>query len=83
MEFTLEALIPLLAFLVYIILNWNVVKNRFIILVLTASGSLLWSVGYLIHSDNNSWLTGLGFMFFSLGVFIDSAIRFKNALYGK
>lgn len=83
MEFDLKALIPILAFLVYIILNWNVVKNRFIILILTASGALLWTSGYLFNSDNNSWLIGLGFAVFILGVVVDSVRRFKNELQNK
>lgn len=80
---TFNKLIPLLTFLFFIVLNRNLIKNRFIILTPTILGTLLWFIGEFTYTNDDSWLIKLGFSIFMFGVILASVISFKKALQDK
>ena len=86
MQFTFDTfntLIPLLTFSVFVILNRNLIKNRFSILMPTILGTLLWFIGHFTYTNDDSWLIKLGFSIFMFGVIVASVISLRKALHDK
>lgn len=79
MHFT-DTLLPLLALLIYIMLNLHAIKHRGLILIPIILGALIWFAGQF--GPNNSWLIKPGFSLFILGIIADAVIRFYKIFRG-
>ncbi|MEA1960676.1 MAG: hypothetical protein U9N81_05215 [Bacillota bacterium] len=81
MNFNLNAFIPVLTLLVYLLLNWRFIRSKFVIIVPIIAGAVLCFFGLLTLTEDDLWLVILGCCIFGFGVVVDSCVRFKEALH--